>query len=113
MTFMSSVRSDDLFSGDDRKAFVTFKGCMESKIASARRGAPERPFDQLFWFNEVEKSLSGSAKDTYVAAMSRILSMRQYFPERDAAARVACKRSKALTYDANRVKLTKGTPEVL
>ena len=59
MTFMNSVRSDDLFSGDDRKVFVTFKGCMERKIASAGRGTPERPFDQLFWFNEFAKSLSG------------------------------------------------------
>ena len=97
MSFSSSVRIDDLFSGDDRKAFVTFKGCMESKIVSAGRGTSERPFDQLFWFNEVEKSLSSSAKDTYVASKSRILSMRQYFPERDASAKVAYKKSKAPT----------------
>ena len=101
MSFSSSVRTDDLFSGDDRKVFVTFKGCMESKIASAGRGTYERPFDELFWFNEVEKSLSGSAKDTYVASRLRIMSMRQCFLERDATARVAYKKSKALTYDVN------------
>ena len=53
MSFTSLVRTDVLFSRDDRKAFVTFKGCMESKIASAGRGTYERPFDQLFWFNEI------------------------------------------------------------
>ena len=106
MSVSSSVRNDDLFSGDDRKAIVTFKGCMESKIASAGRGTSQSPFDQLFWFNEIEKSLSGSAKDTYVASRSRIPSMRQYFSERDASARVAYKKSKAPTYDVNRVKLT-------
>ena len=54
----------------------------------------------------VEKSLSGSAKDTSVATRSRILLMRQYFVERDAVSRVAYKRSKVPTYDAKRVKLT-------
>ena len=39
--------------------------------------------------------------------------MRQYFLERDASARVAYKKSKAPTYNINRVKLTEGTPEVL
>ena len=73
MPLLGSFRSDDLFSGDDRKAFVTFKGCMESEITFAGMGAPECPLDKLFWFNEVEKSLSGSAKDTYVATRSRIL----------------------------------------
>ena len=101
MSFTSLVRIDDLLSDDDRKAFVTFKGCMESKIASARRGTSERPFDQLIWFNEFEKSLSASAKDTFVASCLRILSMRQYFPERDALARVAYKESNAPTYDVS------------
>ena len=113
MSFSCRVRTDDLFSGDDRKAFVTFKGCMEREIASAERGTSERPFYVLFWFNEVDKSLSGSAKDTYVASRSRILSMRQYFLERGASARVAYKKSKAPTYDVNRVKLTEGTQKVL
>ena len=113
MSFTSSARTDDSFSGDDRKAFVTFKGCMERKIVSAGRGTSERPFDLLFWFNEIEKSLSGSAKDTYVASRLRILSMRQYFPERDASARVAYKKSKAPTYNVNRDKLTEKMPEVL
>ena len=85
----------------------------DAKIASAGRGTSERPFDQLFWFNEVEKSLSGSAKDTYVASRSRILSMRQYFPERDASAWEAYKKSKVPTFDINRVKLTEETVEVL
>ena len=89
MSFTSLVRTDDLFSDDDRKAFVTFKGCMESKISSTRRRTLERLFDQLFWSNEVEKLRTGSTKDTYVASKSRILSMRQYLPERDALARVA------------------------
>ena len=88
MSFWSSVRIDDLFSGDDRKAFVTFKGCMERKIALPRRETSECPFDQLFWFNEVEKSLSSSTKDTYVASRSRILYMRQYFLKRDASATI-------------------------
>ena len=70
MAFISSFRSEDPFSVDVRKTFVTFIGCMESKIASAGRGTEERPFDELFWYNEVEKSLAGSAKDTYVAAKS-------------------------------------------
>ena len=113
MSFSSSVRVDDLFSGDDHMAFVTFEGCMKSKIASVGRGTSERPFDQLFWFNEVEKLLSGSAKDTYVASRSRILSMRQYFSKRDASARVANKKSKAPTYDVNLVRLTEGTLEVI
>ena len=113
MSFTSSVRTNDFFSGDDRKAFVTFKGCVESKIASAGRGTSKRPFDELLWFYEVEKSLSGSAKDTFVASRSRILSMRQYFPEGEALARVAYKKSKAPTYDVNRVKLTEGTPQFL
>ena len=39
--------------------------------------------------------------------------MRRYFPERDASARVAYKKSKAPTYNAHRVNLTEGTPEVL
>ena len=39
--------------------------------------------------------------------------MQQYFSKRDASATVAYKKSKAPTYDVNRVKLTKGTPEVL
>ena len=90
------------------KPLSHFKGCMERKIASAGRGSSELPFDELFWFNEIEKSLSG-----YVASRLRILSMRQYFPERDASARVAYKKSKAPTYDVNRVKLIEGTPEVL
>ena len=90
MSFTSLVRTDDLFSDDDRNVFVTFKGC-----------------------NGIEKSLSGSAKDTSVASRSRILSMRQYFSKRDASARVAYKKSKAPTYDVNRVKLTEWTPEVL
>ena len=93
MSFTSSVRTDDLVCGDDRKTFVTFKGCMESKIASPGRGTSERPFDQLFWFNEVEKSLSDSAKDTCVASRSRIFSVRQYFPEQDASARITFKKS--------------------
>ena len=76
-------------------------------------GTLERPLDQLFWFNEVEKSLSSSAKDTYVAARSRILSMREYFPERDASSKVAYKKYKSPTYNDNRVKLTEGTPVVL
>ena len=89
MSFSSSVHNDNWFSSDDRKVFVTFKGCMESKIVSAERETSESPFDELFWFNEVEKSLSGSAKDTYVASRSQILYMRQNFPEFDASARVA------------------------
>ena len=52
-----SFGSDDSFSGDDEKAFVTFKGCMESKIASARRGTVKGPFNQQFGVNKVEKSL--------------------------------------------------------
>ena len=52
-------RSDnDSFFGKDQKAFVTFKGCMESRIASAGKGTADRPFNQLYWFNEVEKLLS-------------------------------------------------------
>ena len=39
--------------------------------------------------------------------------MRQYFPERDVAARVAHKRSKAPTYGANKVERTEGPAEVL
>ena len=113
MSFTSLVRTDDLFSGNDRKAFVTFKGCMENEIASARRGTSERPFDELFWFNEIEKSLSGSAKDTYVASRSRILSMRHFFPERNASSKVAYNKLKAPTCDVNRVKLTERTPKVL
>ena len=99
MSFSNLVRIDNLLLGDDRKALVTFKGCMENKSAFAGRGTSKRPFDQLFWFNEVEKSLSGSAKDSYVASRSRILSMWQYFPEHDASARVAHKKSKAPTYE--------------
>ena len=79
----------------------------------AGRGISERPFNQPFWLSEIEKSLSGSAKDTYIASRSRILSMRQYFSERDASARVACRKSKAPTYNVNRVQLTEGTPKVL
>ena len=35
---MGSYRSDDAYSGDDRKAFITFKGCMDAWIASAGKG---------------------------------------------------------------------------
>ena len=73
MASMGSYRSDDCFSGDDQKAFVTFKGCMESEIAAAGKGTPERPFNQVFWSNEVEESLAGSARDTYVASRTRFL----------------------------------------
>ena len=41
------------------------------------------------------------------------MSMRQYFPKRDASPTVDYMKSKALTYDVNWVKLTEGTPEVL
>ena len=39
--------------------------------------------------------------------------MRQYFPERDASARVAYEKSKAPTYDVDRVKLTQRTSKPL
>ena len=59
------------------------------------------------------KSLSGSARDTYVAAHSRILAMTKFCPERDAVARVGYQRSKPPTYDAEHNKLTEGVPEKL
>ena len=67
---MGSFRSEYLVQGDDCKAFVAFKGCMESIIAFAYKATVERPFDYL------KRSFAGSAKDTYVVARSQILSMR-------------------------------------
>ena len=75
---MGLYRSGDSFSGKDRKAFITFKGCMETKIALAGTGTAERPFNLLFWFNDVEKQLSESARDSFVAARARILSMKKF-----------------------------------
>ena len=110
---MGSYMSDDSFSEDDIKLFVTFKGCMEAKIASVGKGTADRPFNHLVWFNDVEKQLSGSPKDNYVAARARILLMKRFCPEREAVPAVASKRSKAPTYDEDHNKLTDGTPEVL
>ena len=57
--------------------------------------------------------MAGSAKDTYVAARSRLLSMRQYFPEHDAVAGEAYANSKPTVYNKRRVKIVEGTLEVL
>ena len=69
-------------------------------------GLPEHPFDKLFWFNEVEKLLFGSAQDTYVAARSCIFAMTVHFLEHEAVARVAHARSRPPSYDADINKFT-------
>ena len=59
MGAVGSYRSDDSFSGDEKKAFITFKGCMEAKIASAGKGTVDRLFNHLCLFNEVRKAAEG------------------------------------------------------
>ena len=86
---------------------------MVAKIATAGRGSAERPFNRLFSFIDVEKQLSGSARDCYVALRARILLMVSFFPEREAIPSMAYKKSKSPTYDDDHNKLTEGTRDKL
>ena len=75
MLAMGLYGSNDSFSGDDRKVFNTFKGCIEARAALVGKGSAERRLNQLFMFNSVGIQLSGSVRDSDLAARARVLSM--------------------------------------
>ena len=83
------------------------------KNGVCREGDAERPFNLLFWLNELEKSIAGSARDTYVESRACILSMTKWILERQAVTRPAYKHYKPPTYGPYKVKLTEGVPKVL
>ena len=67
----------------------------------------------MFWFNDVEKQLSGSARDCYVAARARISSMKRWCPEREAVPAIVYKKSRGPAYDDDHNELIEETPQVL
>ena len=89
------VAPSNVFTGDDSKTLHDFLGSMNAKTQSAGPGTDQFPKDQFLWFNEVEKSLGGSAHSLYIAERDNILAMRREYPERHAVLAVQYRCSQA------------------